>query len=171
MPGEAKAQYRRNRARDAASVAAARVSVRKMEASSSTGSARSVQAILTKARLAESGELVGGQGMERDVRLPGPGDGPDHEFHVGHLGENAPSHRESGRHQAAGPWTGVRRGAEDDLPGPEDRAHERLLQQILVARRGEGDGSRRRDPHVVALDDLVGRHESIEQAVSFQGPG
>ena len=48
MPGEANAQYRRNLARAVASVASARVSVRKIvDVSPSIRSARKVQAILT----------------------------------------------------------------------------------------------------------------------------
>jgi hypothetical protein len=47
MPGDRKDQYRRNFARAIGSVATARVSVRKIDMVSLTGSARSVQAILT----------------------------------------------------------------------------------------------------------------------------
>jgi hypothetical protein len=47
IPGEKKDQYRRKRARATASVAVTRVSVRKIDSSFATGSARNVQTIFT----------------------------------------------------------------------------------------------------------------------------
>ena len=47
MPGEKRAQYQRNFARAVGSVVVTRVSVRKIDSVSLTGSARSVQTIFT----------------------------------------------------------------------------------------------------------------------------
>ncbi len=51
----------------------------------------------------------------------------------------------------------------------EDGPHRKELKQVHLARRGERHSGRRLDPDVMALDDVVGRHEPIEERIAFVG--
>jgi len=57
------------------------------------------------------------------------------------------------------------RGAERQFTRPEDGARQRRLHQVLLFRGCQHGRRRRRDKDGVSFDDVVDRHESIEQLV------
>ncbi len=61
----------------------------------------------------------------------------------------------------------IRRPPHHAFPRFEDRAHERQLKKVLVARGRQSRGGRRQYRDAVAFDDLVCRHESIEHLVAL----
>ena len=65
-------------------------------------------------------------------------------------------------------WRRLR--AEHQLTRAEDRVHQRAVRQIQVARDAERHLRRRRDIHVMPLDDVVERHEAVEDRIVFLFP-
>ena len=125
MPGDKNAQYGRNLLRASASVATARVSVRKTELDG-LGRVRPKRPDdLDVIGLIERREIGGRDGSKRHVRFPRLRNGADNHFAVGDLRKHDPSKRLHLREQPARPGLRVRSGAEDQFAsledGPDDR--------------------------------------------------
>ena len=166
IPGEKKDQYRRNPVRASASVAMARVFIRKTDSVPLIGAALIVRAILSCPGSLNATNWLGGSA--RNVTFASQG----------FVTAPTTTWRSGTSAKIPRPTTVSRRGAPVDAAdrrvwrrGPparsDDGSHHRRPLQIRFARDGERDIGWRGDVNVMSFHNVVERHELVEQRVNL----